>query len=168
MSLTNKILLAMIAGIFVGAGLNVFLAVLSESAVFLLNKYIVEGLFELVGQVFIASLKLLVVPLVLVSLICGSSSMGDSARMGPIAVKTLLLYLGTTAVAISMALFIAVLVSPGEAVSLDTNVTFEAKSPPPLIQVLIDIFPKSGDSNPVIRLNIVDLPTPLGPNNPKI
>ena len=143
MSLTNKILLAMIAGIFVGAGLNVFLAVLSESAVFLLNKYIVEGLFELVGQVFIASLKLLVVPLVLVSLICGSSSMGDSARMGPIAVKTLLLYLGTTAVAISMALFIAVLVSPGEAVSLDTNATFEAKSPPPLIQVLIDIFPSN-------------------------
>ena len=143
MSLTNKILLAMIAGIFVGAGLNVFLAVLSESAVFLLNKYIVEGLFELVGQVFIASLKLLVVPLVLVSLICGSSSMGDSARMGPIAAKTLLLYLGTTAVAISMALFIAVLVSPGEAVSLDTNVTFEAKSPPPLIQVLIDIFPSN-------------------------
>ena len=143
MSLTNKILLAMIAGIFVGAGLNVFLAVLSESAVFLLNKYIVEGLFELVGQVFIASLKLLVVPLVLVSLICGSSSMGDSARMGPIAVKTLLLYLGTTAVAISMALFIAVLVSPGEAVSLDTSVTFEAKSPPPLIQVLIDIFPSN-------------------------
>ena len=143
MSLTNKILLAMIAGIFVGAGLNVFLAVLSESAVFLLNKYIVEGLFELVGQVFIASLKLLVVPLVLVSLICGSSSMGDSARMGPIAVKTLLLYLGTTAVAISVALFIAVLVSPGEAVSLDTDVKFEAKSPPPLIQVLIDIFPSN-------------------------
>ena len=143
MSLTNKILLAMIAGIFVGAGLNVFLPVLSESAVFLLNKYVVEGLFELVGQVFIASLKLLVVPLVLVSLICGSSSMGDSARMGPIAVKTLLLYLGTTAVAISMALFIAVLVSPGEAVSLDTNVMFEAKSPPPLIQVLIDIFPSN-------------------------
>ena len=143
MSLTNKILLAMIAGIFVGAGLNVFLPVLSESSVFLLNKYVVEGLFELVGQVFIASLKLLVVPLVLVSLICGSSSMGDSARMGPIAVKTLLLYLGTTAVAISMALFIAVLVSPGEAVSLDTNVMFEAKSPPPLIQVLIDIFPSN-------------------------
>ena len=143
MSLTNKILLAMIAGIFVGAGLNVFLPVLSESSVFLLNKYVVEGLFELVGQVFIASLKLLVVPLVLVSLICGSSSMGDSARMGPIAVKTLLLYLGTTAVAISMALFIAVLVSPGEAVSLDTNVMFEAKSPPPLIQVLIGIFPSN-------------------------
>ena len=143
MSLTNKILLAMIAGIFVGAGLNVVLPVLSESSVFLLNKYVVEGLFELVGQVFIASLKLLVVPLVLVSLICGSSSMGDSARMGPIAVKTLLLYLGTTAVAISMALFIAVLVSPGEAVSLDTNVMFEAKSPPPLIQVLIDIFPSN-------------------------
>ena len=143
MSLTNKILLAMIAGIFVGAGLNGFLTVLSESTVFLLNKYIVQGLFELVGQVFIASLKLLVVPLVLVSLICGSSSMGDSARMGPIAVKTLLLYLGTTAVAISMALFIAVLVSPGEAVSLDTDVKFEAKSPTPLIQVLIDIFPSN-------------------------
>ena len=143
MSLTNRILLAMVAGISVGAGLNVLLAVSSESTVFFLNKYIVGGLFELVGQVFIASLKLLVVPLVLVSLICGSSSMGESARMGPIAVKTLLLYLGTTAVAISIALFVAVLVSPGETISLDTNVTFEAKSPPPLIQVLIDIFPSN-------------------------
>ncbi len=143
MSLTNRILLAMTAGIFVGAVLNMLLAVSPQATTFVLNKYIVGGLFELVGQVFIASLKLLVVPLVLVSLICGSSSMGDSTRMGPIAVKTLLLYLGTTAVAISMALFIAVLVSPGESVSLDTNVTFEAKSPPPLIQVLIDIFPSN-------------------------
>ena len=51
---------------------------------------------------------LLVVPLVFVSLVCGSTSLGDSARMGPIAVKTLLFYLGTTAIAVSSALLIAV------------------------------------------------------------
>ena len=34
--------------------------------------------------------------------------------------------------------------------------------------MFIKILPKSGESKPVIKLNIVDLPTPLGPNNPNI
>jgi Na+/H+-dicarboxylate symporter len=62
-----------------------------------LEIWLIDGLFEVVGEIFVRSLKLLVVPLVFVSLVCGSSSMGDSARMGPIAGKTLLFYLATTA-----------------------------------------------------------------------
>lgn len=146
MSLTNRILLAMVLGIVVGSLLNLILnsggmAGLSAA----ISTYLVDGLFDVVGRIFVASLKLLVVPLVFVSLICGSSSLGDSARMGPIAVKTLGLYLVTTAIAISLALLFAVLISPGSGVSLAGEAQYQATAAPPLTDVLVDIFP----SNPV-------------------
>jgi Na+/H+-dicarboxylate symporter len=105
----------------------------------------VEGLFDVIGRIFVASLKLLVVPLVFVSLICGSCSLGGSSRMGPIAGKTLFLYLLTTALAVSAALCFAVLVSPGSDVVLSGEATFQPAEPPPLADVLVNIFP----SNPV-------------------
>ncbi|MFN2287980.1 MAG: dicarboxylate/amino acid:cation symporter [Chromatocurvus sp.] len=147
MTLTTRILLAMVGGVLLGSLLNLMVSGtgISDGLRTGIQNFLIGGLFDVVGQIFIASLKLLVVPLVLVSLICGASSLGDSARMGPIAGKTLLLYLMTTAIAVSMALFAAVIVGPGSHVSLDTNATFEATSPPPLKEVLINIFP----SNPV-------------------
>ena len=145
MSLTGRILLAMAAGILVGSLLNVTLHALDpahglHSA---LNTYLVadDGVFDVVGRIFVASLKLLVVPLVLVSLICGTSSLGDSARMGPIAGKTMLLYLATTAVAVSAALFFAALIDPGKGVNLTSDATFQASESPPLAEVLVNIFP---------------------------
>lgn len=147
MSLTNRILIAMVGGILMGSLINLLLHSTGMSDTFrmLIDDYLVSGLFDLVGRIFVASLKLLVVPLVLVSLICGSSSLGDSARMGPIAVKTLAMYLATTAIAVSVALLVAVMVGPGMNVGLETSSSFEATSPPPLIDVLVDIVP----SNPV-------------------
>jgi Na+/H+-dicarboxylate symporter len=147
MSLTNRILISMVAGILLGSLLNLLLhsGGVPESLRVLLNDYLVGGLFDVVGRIFVASLKLLVVPLVLVSLICGSSSLGDSSRMGPIAVKTLGFYLGTTAVAVSVALLFAVFIGPGNHVALVTETNFQAAVAPPLADVLVDIFP----SNPV-------------------
>jgi Na+/H+-dicarboxylate symporter len=147
MSLTNRILIAMVAGILFGSLLDLLLDSTGVSTGFhnVIETYVVDGILDLVGRMFIASLKLLVVPLVLVSLICGSSSLGDSARMGPIAVKTLVLYLGTTAIAVTIALLFAVLVGPGSHVSLPGVPEFEATAPPPLVDVLADIVP----SNPV-------------------
>jgi Na+/H+-dicarboxylate symporter len=147
MSLTNRILISMVAGILLGSLLNLLLhsGSVPESLQVLLNDYLVGGLLDVVGRIFVASLKLLVVPLVLVSLICGSSSLGDSSRMGPIAVKTLSFYLGTTAVAVSVALLFAVFIGPGNHVALVTETNFQAAVAPPLADVLVDIFP----SNPV-------------------
>ncbi|TCO74650.1 dicarboxylate/amino acid:cation symporter [Chromatocurvus halotolerans] len=147
MTLTTRILIAMVGGILVGSLLNLMVSGsgISETLRAGIQDMLIGGVFDVVGQIFIASLKLLVVPLVLVSLICGASSLGDSARMGPIAGKTLLLYLMTTAIAVTVALFAAVIIGPGTHVSLETNAVFEATSPPPLKEVLINIFP----SNPV-------------------
>ena len=150
MSLTNRILLAMVAGVLVGSLLNLLVGSSATPELVRegISTYLVNGLFDVVGRVFVASLQLLVVPLVLVSLICGASSLGDSARMGPIAGKTVLFYLCTTAVAVTTALFVAVLVEPGSGVSLDTNATFEPTAPPPLKDVIVNIFP----SNPVAAM----------------
>ncbi|MDP5063638.1 MAG: dicarboxylate/amino acid:cation symporter [Haliea sp.] len=150
MSLTKRILLAMVAGILLGSLCNVVLqsAELGDSWRQLINDGLVLGVFDVVGRMFVASLKLLVVPLVLVSLICGSSSLGDSARMGPIAVKTIAFYLATTAIAITVALLVAVAVSPGAGVDLVGDVHFEVAKPPPLTDVLVNIVP----SNPVAAM----------------
>ncbi|MDP5071686.1 MAG: cation:dicarboxylase symporter family transporter, partial [Congregibacter sp.] len=95
MSLTNRILLGMLAGILLGSLLNLIGHGSSVDGTLktIIDEWLVGGVFDVIGRIFVASLKLLVVPLVFVSLVCGSSSLGDSARMGPIAGKTLLFYL---------------------------------------------------------------------------
>ena len=147
MNLTNRILVAMVAGIALGSIFNVVLnsGGVSESVTAFLNTYLIDGLFDVVGQIFVASLKLLVVPLVLVSLICGSSALGDSARMGPIAGKTIGFYLFTTGLAVSIALIVATAIGPGQGLSLVTDTEFTAKAAPALKDVIVNIFP----TNPV-------------------
>ena len=150
MSLTNRILLGMLGGILLGSLLNLIShgSSLEPALRSLIEDGLVNGVFDVVGKVFIASLKLLVVPLVFVSLVCGSSSLGDSARMGPIAAKTMLFYLGTTAIAVSTALLIAVMIRPGSGVEIDAEANFQATEPPPLKEVVINIFP----DNPIAAM----------------
>ncbi|MBT8151558.1 MAG: dicarboxylate/amino acid:cation symporter, partial [Gammaproteobacteria bacterium] len=95
MTLTNKIFVAMTAGIAVGTISNMLMAGSSGALATAMDTYIFTGLFDLVGRVFIASLKVLVVPLVFVSLVCGTNSLGAQSRMGVLAGKTIALYLFT-------------------------------------------------------------------------
>ena len=147
MSLTRKIVTAMLLGMLVGVILNILFSssLLSQQSIIWLDTNLVFGLFDTVGQIFVRSLKLLVVPLVLVSLICGVSALGNNSRMGAVALKTVVLYLSTTAIAISLAILTAVMVQPGVGIDLALASEFVAKEAPPLKQTLINIFP----SNPV-------------------
>ncbi|MFK8018878.1 MAG: dicarboxylate/amino acid:cation symporter [Pseudomonadales bacterium] len=148
MSLTARILTAMLAGLVVGIGLHFAIRGLGadSSTASFISAYLTGGLFEVVGKVFIASLKVLVVPMVFVSLVCGCSGLGaENSRMGAIAGKTLGLYLMTTAIAITLALTAALIIQPGVGIELSTDSQYVAKEAPPLKQVIIDIFP----SNPV-------------------
>jgi Na+/H+-dicarboxylate symporter len=147
MSLTQRIVIAMLLGLLSGALLNVIfsLEVLPEALAASLDSLLVNGLFDTLGQIFVRSLKLLVVPLVFVSLICGVASLGNNSRMGAVASKTLVLYMFTTAVAIGLAIVTAVVVQPGVGIDLAMATEFVAKEAPPLKQTIINIFP----SNPV-------------------
>jgi len=150
MSLTNRILLAMAGGIVLGSLLNLIAdgTSLDPGLRSLIRDGLVDGVFDVIGRIFVASLKLLVVPLVFVSLVCGCNSLGDSARMGPIAGKTLLFYLSTTALAVSAALMAAVLIRPGSGIDAGAAADYVPKDPPPLKEVIVDIFP----SNPIAAM----------------
>jgi Na+/H+-dicarboxylate symporter len=145
MSLTKKILLAMVLGIVIGLLLNLFTGREADSWV---QVYLVAGLFDTVGAVFVASLKLLVVPLVFVSLVCGTATLGNQARMGGLAVKTIGLYLLTTAIAITLAITVASLLGPGLGLNLEATGTVSMDTDLSLKQTIINIFP----SNPVAAM----------------
>lgn len=144
MTLSSKILLGMVLGIALGATLN-SLSAAEGSLAANLTAWLVNSVFDVVGKVFLASLNLLVVPLVFVSLVCGSSAMGVNARMGQMAGKTLGLYLLTTAIAVTLALLFANLINPGMGIDLSTASTYTPKPAPSVKEVLINIFP----TNPV-------------------
>ena len=134
--LTRNILIGMVLGLFVG---SFFHWISIEDG--LLTSFLVDGVFDFGGQIFIASLKLLVVPLVFFSLVCGASNLSDGSSMGRIGLKTLALYMFTTAIAITLALTVATTVNPGLGIDLFTSTEFVAKEAPSLKQVLINIFP---------------------------
>jgi Na+/H+-dicarboxylate symporter len=142
MKLSSKIILGMVLGVVVGLILNGINAG-SDSGP--LTAWLVEYIFDVVGRIFIASLKLLVVPLVFVSLVCGSAAMGENIKMGRIAFKTLALYLLTTAVAITLALSFANIINPGVGIDTAAVASFSAPIPPSFKDVLIGIFP----TNPI-------------------
>ena len=134
--LTRNIVIGMVSGLMFGS----FLHWIGAEEGFV-STYLVNGVFDFGGKIFIASLKLLVVPLVFFSLACGASNLSDGSSMGRIGMKTLALYLLTTAIAITLALSIATTINPGLGIDLVTTAQYVAKESPPLKQVLIDIFP---------------------------
>ncbi|MDD6209666.1 MAG: dicarboxylate/amino acid:cation symporter [Bacteroidales bacterium] len=110
--LTTIILLSLFLGIFCGLAINIF----DKGNV--LDQTLLEYFLRPVGQMFIAALKMLVVPLVFISIVCGAASLGDIKRVGAIGGSALFFYLFTTAIAISVALCIGEWVSPGIGVTL--------------------------------------------------
>ncbi|ACE82666.1 dicarboxylate/amino acid:cation symporter [Cellvibrio japonicus] len=157
MSLTTKILIGMLLGFLLGAGFNLLAGVekgpdgqlLPLTGVALwLQTYLIEGLFDALGQIFIASLKLLVVPMVFVSLVCGAAALGGHSRMGIMAGKTVIYYTLTSVIALTLAVGFALLIQPGAGVQMDMAVNFTPPESPSIKSMLIDIFP----SNPVAAM----------------
>lgn len=149
MNLTAKVLIGMALGLIVGLGINlsdtyIFDGVLMKKSSFV-SEYIINGFFHIAGTLFINSLKMLVVPLVLFSLIGGVCGIGDIRLLGRIGTKSFVLYMITTAVAIGTAITIAAGLGIGEGMNITTDAVFNAKEAPPLSQVLIDIVP----TNPI-------------------
>jgi Na+/H+-dicarboxylate symporter len=140
LSLTSKVLLGMSLGIVAGF---IFRTLLAEVA--FVQEYVVNGLLQVGGEIFIASLKMLVVPLIFVSLVCGTSSLKDLSTLGRLGGKTLTFYLVTTAIAISLALLMGNLFKPGDGVDLTAATSFAAKEAPSLGDVIVGMFP----TNPI-------------------
>jgi Na+/H+-dicarboxylate symporter len=141
MTLSSKILIYMMVGLATGVIINLYA---KESA--FAQKYLVDGLFYILGQVFIESLKMLVVPLVFCSLIGGIVGMNDLKALGRTSGKSMALFMFTTIVAISFGLFLAVSLGIGEGFDISVNsaaVDFTVSEAPAFSQVMIGIIPSN-------------------------
>lgn len=105
--LTVYIVIALIAGIAVG---SIFNTMADAAWVQWIDQYI----FNVLGQIFLNLIFMVVVPVVFISIVLGVVSVGDPKTLGVIGIKTMVFYLATTAIAISIAIGIALVLQPGE------------------------------------------------------
>ena len=108
LGLTSQIFIGLIGGLIVGIIFNLFIP-----TSYVRDTIFVEGIFYVIGQGFIRLMKMLVVPLVFCSLVTGSSSIGDTKTLGKVGGKTIVFYLCTTALAVTVAIMTALVIRPG-------------------------------------------------------
>ena len=107
-SLGNWILIGMVLGLIFGLILNFWV-----HNPFIKDVILMENVFYLGGNLFIKLMKMLVVPLVFCSIVVGVASISDIKTLGSIGGTTILIYLITTAIAVTVALSIGILIKPG-------------------------------------------------------
>jgi len=140
--LTRNILIAMLAGLLLGLAIN-YTGLQQQP---FMESQVLGGFLKMVGDIFIRSLKLLVVPLVFVSLVCGTAAMDDVRKLGKIGLKTVSLYLLTTCIAISIAMVLAFVFKPGLGLeSVEATGTVSVNEAPTIWGVITNMFP----TNPV-------------------
>ncbi len=140
-SLTTKILI----GLFLGFICGLILKSIPDS--YIKDTIIIGGILKIFGTGFTTAIKMMVVPLVFVSLVCGTSSMGDIKKLGRIGTKTMAFYLSTTAVAIIIALFLGSVLKPGAGLDMSHMVSGEVSigESKSLVDIILGIVP----SNPI-------------------
>ncbi len=141
--LTLYILVAMLLGFITGLIIHHF----PHHPV--LDDYLTNGVLDFIGKAFLNVLKMVVVPIVFVSLVCGTFSLDSSLNFGRIAIRTFVLYIITTAIAITLALSLSDLINLG--VGTETKglaAPFTPNQVPSLKATLLGIFP----SNPIQAL----------------
>ena len=94
-----------------------------------------------VGALFVRLIKMLIVPLVFVTLVSGVVSMHDPKRLGSIGGRAIILYLGTTLAAIAVGLVLAVIVRPGVGIDLSSASPAEFQASIDLKERLLSIVP---------------------------
>ena len=157
--LTTKIFIALLAGAVAGIVIHYVVP-----AGFVRDTVLVNGIFYVLGNGFIRLMQMLVVPLVLCSLICGSMAIGDTKTLGKVGVKTMVFYLCTTALAVCLALAVASVINPGIGMSMkdiDASSVTQA-APVSLVDTLLNIIPKNifhslanGDMLPIIVFALI-------------
>jgi Na+/H+-dicarboxylate symporter len=131
--------------IFIGLGLGIVAGIVWGSVI---------DFFQPVGQAFIQLIKMIVIPLVFASLLVGTASISDIKKLGRIGARTIIFYIVSTALAITLGLVIANVVQPGSSIpediqsELNQNYGQEAQNKisviaerPSTIELLINIIP---------------------------
>jgi len=147
MQLYTKILLGLVLGAAIGFAANVF--ELQGLTTVLLA-------LEPIGTAFIRLITMIIIPLVVASLMVGTASLGDLAKLGRIGGKTIGFYLCTTAIAVSIGLMVSNVVKPGSRIDDSTRDALSARfegdavsrmqladEAPRVIDTLLNIIPRN-------------------------
>jgi Na+/H+-dicarboxylate symporter len=96
---------------------------------------------QFLGDLFVRAIRMLVVPIVLVTIAAGIATLGDPKRIGGIGGRTIALFAFTTAMAVSVGMAVASLIRPGEGAPLGTAAPHAIGTPPTPYEQLIGIVP---------------------------
>ena len=126
-SLAWQMMIGLAVGVIVGA---------------MVDAQFAKTYFQPLGTLFIRLIRMVVVPLVFATIVAGAAGISDTAKLGRVATKTLLVYAVTTAIAVAMGLLFANWIDPGVGISLSTEgLKAKAVSAPSLVDTLLDIVP---------------------------
>ena len=137
-NLTRNILLGMLVGFVLGAILYY-----SNFLPLRLKEFIEMYVFNLGSSIFVNLLKLLIVPLVFFSLVSGISSLTNMTSLGNITLKTVSLYLSTTAIAVTLSLIIGSIFKPGSGYSSNISPPDKLPQGQGIYETILDIFPSN-------------------------
>lgn len=145
LGITTLIFIALLLGALTG----VILHYLVPDTQF--KDLLINGVFYILGNGFLRFMQMLVVPLVFCSLVCGSMAIGDTKRLGKVGVKTIIFYLITTALAITVALSIGKIINPG--IGLDISSIKQSETTVPESQSFYDVLLNIVPKNPIQSLS---------------
>jgi Na+/H+-dicarboxylate symporter len=138
MSFTKKVLFSMVAGIVVGLLINNFFIPNQ-----LIESILINQVFHTISSIFLILLKMIVLPLIFVSIISGIISINDVNTLGRLGIKTLTLYIFTTMIAITLALFISSFVNYNIEVIDAVNNTKQVLAAEPSSNFILSLFPQN-------------------------
>ena len=137
-NLTRNILLGMLFGFIFGAFFY-YLEFIPKPV----EEFFATYLFSLGGSIFINLLKMLIIPLVFFSLVSGISSLTSMKSLGNITLKTVGLYLSTTAVAVSLSLIVGSIFQPGAGYSSEVAPPEKLPEGQGVYETVLGIFPSN-------------------------
>ena len=141
MNLSIKILISLILSVVVGLMAGV------EGLPF------IKWWIAPIGTIFINLIKMVIVPIVFTSLVVGMTSLGDLKKLGRIGVKTIFIYMFTTAIAIIIGFAVAGIIHPGIGLEMAAGDAVKVKEAPSVMQVLVAMVP----TNPVASMAKADI-----------
>ena len=131
LSLTVKITISLVLGVIAG----LLLQGRSDIAVTYIKPF---------GTIYLNLIKMVVVPVVLLSIMQGIISLQDVRKVGSIGVKTVAFYMCTTALAVTVGLLFANILNVGGGYVIATeDLVYEAKEAPSFIDTIVNIFPSN-------------------------
>ena len=110
---------------------------------FIRDTIILNGFVKVLSSIFLSSIKMMVVPLVFISLTCGAASIESIKKLGRVGGKTFFFYITTTCIAITIGILLSILIKPGTGLDMshllvNEPVISQNKS---FIDIIIEIIP---------------------------